>query len=411
MYCSLHRGDDDPGLMRQNIMFPERFSNLPVYPFQRLRALLDAYSPGGKAIHMSLGEPGHPFPSWVVDIIAENSEGFGNYPVNEGTPELLNAARDWLEWRYGVALEAADNFIALNGTREGLYNVMAALCPEEKSGKRPVVLIPNPFYQVYLVAALSVGAKPVFLPATRETGYLPDFGAVPEEILNQTAVVYMCSPSNPQGAVATIEYWTELLGLAEKYDFRIFADECYSEIYRDEQPVGALQAASKMNIDPERVVVFHSLSKRSNLPGLRSGFAAGGSQSVKRMRQLRAYGGSPLPMPLQKAAAKIWAEESHVIRNREHYREKYSMADEVLGDVPGYREPQAGFFLWLPVPNGVAAALKLWRETGVRVLPGEYLSQDVEGLNPGEGYIRVAMVAPKDELANGLVKIKGCLFK
>ena len=392
-------------------MFPERFSNLPVYPFQRLRALLDAYSPGDDAIYMSLGEPRHPFPSWVADIIAENTAGFGNYPANAGTTELLNSIRDWLERRYGVPLEAADNFIALNGTREGLYNVMMVLCPEEKSGKSPVVLMPNPFYQVYLVAALSVRAKPVCLPATRKTGYLPDFGSVSEETLNRAVAAYICSPSNPQGAVATIGYWKVLLELAEKYDFRIFADECYSEIYRDEQPVGILQVASKMSIDPERVVVFHSLSKRSNLPGLRSGFAAGGSQSIKRMKQLREYGGSPLPIPLQKVAAKIWAEENHVIQNRELYREKYDLADEILGDVPGYRGPQAGFFLWLPVPDGEAAALKLWRETGVRVLPGEYLSQDADGLNPGKGYIRAAMVASKNELADGLMKIKGCLFK
>ena len=283
-------------------MFPERFSNLPAYAFPRLRALLDVHEPGGAAMHMTIGEPKHAFPAWVADIIAENAEGFGKYPPNDGTPELLEAIRDWVQRRYGVGLDAGSQIMALNGTREGLYNACMALVPEQKGGDRPVILLPNPFYQVYMIGAISVGADPMMVPATKASGHLPDYTALPAEVLNRVAAAYICSPANPQGAVASRQYWTDLIRLAEQYDFRIFADECYSEIYRGEAPTGALDVAQELGADPERVVVFHSLSKRSNLPGLRSGFVAGGPESLKRIKQLRAYSGAPLPLPLQRAA-------------------------------------------------------------------------------------------------------------
>lgn len=390
-------------------MFPERFSTLPEYAFPRLRALLDVHEAGGEPVHMTIGEPKHAFPAWVTDVIAKHAEGFGRYPVNEGIPELRAEIAAWIARRYGVTVDAEREVMALNGTREGLYNAMMALCPEAKGGARPKVLIPNPFYQVYMVGALSVAAEPVFLNATAETGFLPDFGAVAPEVLDQVAVAYLCSPSNPQGAVAERSYWEQLIGLAEKHDFYIFADECYSEIYRGEAPVGALQVAREMSADPERVVIFHSLSKRSNLPGLRSGFVAGGPKSITRIRQLRNYAGAPLPMPLQHAAAAVWADEAHVIENRAAYGEKYALADDIMADFPGYQGPQAGFFLWLPVEDGEAAALKLWTETGVRVLPGAYLSRDTDGGNPGKHYIRAALVAPKDEMAQGLIRLRDCL--
>ncbi|KZY32673.1 aspartate aminotransferase [Roseovarius sp. HI0049] len=391
-------------------MFPERFSNLPEYAFPRLRALLDSHKPGGEPVHMTIGEPKHPFPAWISDVITEHAHEFGNYPVNEGTPELRQSICDWVNRRYNVPLKPDTQVMALNGTREGLYNAMMALCPEAKNGKWPMVLIPNPFYQVYMVAALSVGAEPVFLPATKESGFLPDFSEVPGDILNQVTVAYLCSPSNPQGAIATREDWAHLIGLAELYDFKIFADECYSEIYRDEPPVGALEVAREMGADPERVLVFHSLSKRSNLPGLRSGFVAGGPESIRRLKQLRAYAGTPLPMPLQRAAERLWADEAHVVENRALYQEKYALADEIMNRVPGYHPPEAGFFLWLPVADGEEAALRLWKKTGVRVLPGAYLSRDTDAGNPGKTYIRAAMVAPKDEMAEGLTRLRDCLY-
>ena len=392
-------------------MFPERFSNLPAYAFPRLRALLDPHAPGGDVLHMTIGEPKHAFPAWVAEVIAEHSAEFNKYPPNEGSPELLQSIATWLQARYGVGVNPAEQIMALNGTREGLYNAAMALCPETLGGKPSVILIPNPFYQVYMVAALSIGAEPIFVPATAESGFLPDYTALPPEVLDRTAIAYLCSPSNPQGAVASRTYWRDLIGLAEKHDFQIFADECYSEIYRDTPPVGGLQMAAEFGADPERVVVFHSLSKRSNLAGLRSGFACGGPRSIAQLKQLRTYSGAPLPLPLQRAATKVWADEAHVIENRALYAEKFEMADEIFAGVPGYNSPEAGFFLWIDVGDGEAAALKLWQDTGVRVLPGAYLSRDVQGANPGKKYIRVALVAPKNEAEQGLIRLRDCLFK
>ncbi|MGB1154528.1 MAG: aminotransferase class I/II-fold pyridoxal phosphate-dependent enzyme [Paracoccaceae bacterium] len=392
-------------------MFPERFSNLPAYAFPRLRALLDPHAPGGHALHMTIGEPKHAFPAWVAEVIAEHSAEFNKYPPNEGSPELLQSIATWLQARYGVGVNPAEQIMALNGTREGLYNAAMALCPETLGGKPSVILIPNPFYQVYMVAALSIGAEPVFVPATAESEFLPDYTALAPEVLDRTAIAYLCSPSNPQGAVASRTYWRDLIGLAEKHDFQIFADECYSEIYRDTPPVGGLQMAVEFGADPERVVVFHSLSKRSNLAGLRSGFASGGPRSIAQLKQLRTYSGAPLPLPLQRAATKVWADEAHVIENRALYAEKFKMADEIFAGVPGYNSPEAGFFLWIDVGDGEAAALKLWQDTGVRVLPGAYLSRDVQGANPGKKYIRVALVAPKNEAEQGLIRLRDCLFK
>lgn len=392
------------------MQYPDRFSDLPAYAFPRLRALLDAHEPGGDVLHMTIGEPKHAFPPWVSDVIAENAGEFGRYPVNEGTPELLTAITDWIARRYGVTRDPQAHVMALNGTREGLYNAAMALCPEQKNGQRPVVLIPNPFYQVYAVAALSVGAEPVFVPALAENGFLPDFAALPADVLDRAAIAYICSPSNPQGAVAGRDYWKDLLALAEKHDFRVFADECYSEIYMADPPPGAIEVAEAEGVDPERLVIFHSLSKRSNLAGLRSGFVASGPENIERIRKLRAYSGAPLPMPLQRVAERVWADEAHVEENRALYREKFEIAAEVFKDVEGVTIPEAGFFLWLPVEDGEAAALKLWKETGVRVLPGAYLGRDVGGANPGAPYIRVALVAPKDQTERGLTLLRDCLY-
>ena len=391
------------------MQFPERFSDLPDYAFPRLRKLLDAHAPGAEPVTMTIGEPQHAFPDWVGAILAQHLDGFGKYPPNEGTPELLAAICGWVDRRYGVAL-TADNIIALNGTREGLYNAAMALCPEKTGGNRSLILMPNPFYQVYAVAALSVGAEPVYVTASAATGHLPDYASLPAETLNRTAIAYICSPANPQGAVASADYWRDLIALAEKHDFRIFADECYSEIWRDAAPVGALQIAHQMGADPERVMVFHSLSKRSNLPGLRSGFAAGGPKSIAAMRTLRNYAGAPLPLPLQRVAEKVWADEAHVTENRAIYQQKYRVADAILGNVPGYAPPPAGFFLWLPVDDGEQAALKLWQQTGVRVLPGSYLGRGTGAENPGHGYIRVAMVAPTQDMQRALTMLRDCIY-
>ncbi|MBW4982551.1 aminotransferase class I/II-fold pyridoxal phosphate-dependent enzyme [Mameliella sp. CS4] len=391
-------------------MFPERFSNLPAYAFPRLRALLDHHDPGGPVLHMSIGEPKHPFPAWITEIIARHAADFGRYPPNEGTAELRAAIAGWLNRRYGVSLDPATQVMNLNGTREGLYNIGMALCPEQKNGQRPAVLMPNPFYQVYMISAISVGAEPIFTPATAETGHLPDYAGLPAEVLDRAALCYICSPANPQGVMADEPYWRGLIGLAEKHDFQIVADECYAELYRGTPPTGALEVAAAMGAHPERVLSLHSLSKRSNLPGLRSGFVAGGPESIARLRQLRAYSGAPVPLPLQHVSEALWTDEAHVRENRALWAQKYALADEILGDVPGYMSPQAGMFVWLPVEDGEAATFKLWTETGVRVLPGAYLSRDTADGNPGQGYIRAALVAPQDETKDGLTRIRDCLF-
>ena len=389
--------------------FPERFSNLPDYAFPRLRKLLDAHAPGGEPIAMTIGEPRHAMPEFVGPILAANLSGFGVYPPNDGTPELLVAISGWIGRRYGVDI-AQDCLMVLNGTREGLFNACIALCPETKNGKKPVVLMPNPFYQVYAVAALTVGAEPVYVPATAATGFLPDYGSLPAELLDRVALAYICSPANPQGAVASKEYLADLLALADRHDFRVLADECYSEIWCEAPPPGLLQVAQAQGADPERALVFHSLSKRSNLPGLRSGFVAAGPECMKRLRQLRSFAGAPLPLPLQRVAEAVWADEAHVDESRALYQQKFRDADQVFAGLQGYQAPGGGFFLWLPVEDGEQAALKLWRETGVRVLPGAYLSREVGGDNPGKGYIRVALVAPQEETYRGLTMLRDCIY-
>lgn len=391
------------------MQFPERFSSLPDYAFPRLRKLLDPHKPGAEPISMTIGEPRHPMPDFVAQVMAENVAGFGVYPPNDGTPELLASISGWLARRYGVTL-GEDRLMVLNGTREGLFNAAVALCPEVKGGKRPVVLMPNPFYQVYAVAALAMGAEPVYVPATAATGFLPDYAALPRDVLDRVAIAYLCSPANPQGAIASRGYLADLLNLAQTHDFRVFCDECYSEIWREAPPPGALEVASEIGADAERIFVFHSLSKRSNLPGLRSGFVAGGAQGIARIRQLRAFAGAPLPLPVQRVSERAWSDEAHVAANLALYQEKFRIADEVFAGVQGFSNPEGGFFLWLPVEDGEEAAQKLWTQAGVRVLPGAYLSREAGGQNPGKGYIRVAMVAPRDEMQRGLIRLRDCIY-
>lgn len=387
-------------------MFPTRFDALPTATWPRLRALLDVHPAGGDVINMTIGEPKHKFPEWVGPKMAEAMHHLNSYPDNNGIPELREAITGFLNRRYGVVMDADAQVMALNGTREGLFNAVVALCPTGTN-----VLIPNPFYQVYTVAAMAVGAKSIYLPCTADTGFLPDLDALSPEVLQNTSAFFLCSPSNPQGAVASVEYWTHLLNLAEQYNFKIFADECYSEIYRDVPPPGGLEVAATIGADPERVVAFHSLSKRSNLPGLRSGFVASGPENIKRIKQLRAYAGCPIPGPIQHVSAAVWADEDHVVANRQLYCGKFTAADHIFARINSYQSPEAGFFLWLPVDDDEVAAVNLWTKTGVRVLPGSYLGQSANEHNPGSGFIRVALVAPKDETQRGLTIIRDCLYE
>jgi aspartate/methionine/tyrosine aminotransferase len=392
------------------MQFPARFSDLPEYAFPRLRRLLDGIPPGGPELAMTIGEPKHALPALVADTIAAHAREFALYPPNDGTPELRAAIAAWIARRHGVTLDADAQVMPLNGTREGLFNAALALSPEARNGQRPAVLVPNPFYQAYGAGALAAGAELVPVAATAETGFLPDFAALPRALLDRVTLCYLCSPANPQGAVADDGYLARLIALAERHDFRLLADECYSEIYPDAPPPGALAAAQAARADPERVTIFQSLSKRSNAPGLRSGFAAGGPRTIAALRQLRAYGGAPLPLPIQRASTALWNDETHVRASRALYRDKFALADRILGNIPGYRAPQGGFFLWLRVGDGEQAALRLWRETGVRVLPGAYLGRaTADAPNPGDPYIRVALVAAPEEIERGLTAIRETL--
>jgi aspartate/methionine/tyrosine aminotransferase len=390
--------------------FPKRFSELPPYAFPRLRSLLDGIKPGKKPIDMTIGNPMHQFPSWVSSILSENVRHYRGYPPNDGTIGIRTSISEWLNYRYQVNYNAEDQIFPLNGTREGLFNAALALCPEKKNGNQSVILIPNPFYQVYSVAAHAANTKPIYVTASRENGFLPNYSALSSEILDQTVAAYICSPSNPQGSIASMDYWKELLLLSEQYDFRIFSDECYSEIYRSSPPVGILTVAKDLGISNERVVLFNSLSKRSNLAGLRSGFAASGPKNIAALKTLRNYGGAPLSLPVQKVSEKVWKDEVHVIKNRKLYQEKLNLADKIFSENEDYLSPEAGFFLWFKVNDGEQATKVLWKEFGVKVLPGEYLGREEKGLNPGKNFVRIALVAPLEEMEDGLKRVRSCFY-
>lgn len=384
---------------------PERFSNLPDYAFPRLRKLLDGLAPGAAPLRMDIGEPREPVPPFVAETIAAHAPDWGRYPPNEGSVPLREAISGWLMRRFGAHVDPEREVLALNGTREGLFAAALALCPERKGGAQAAVLMPNPFYQVYAAAARAAGAEPVFLPATEETGFLPDLEAIPPALLDRAALFYLCSPANPQGAIADEAYLARLIDMAQAHDFRLIADECYSEIWRLRPPPGALGVAQARGADPESVLAFHSLSKRSGVPGLRAGFVAGGPGAIAELRKLRAYGGAPLPLPIQAAATRLWSDEAHVKAGLARWQAKFRLADARLSGHPGYAAPEGGFFLWLKVGDGEAFARRLWQERGVRVLPGAYLATDAGGGNPGAAHVRVALVAHGEELETGLAAL------
>ncbi len=385
------------------MQYPERFSALLGYPFPRLRALLQDIPAGGDPLYMSLGEPKHAFPDFVMDEITKHQKAFNNYPKNNGEPPLIDAIMGYLSRRFGIEDIDAGNLTPLNGTREGLYLAALALLPERKNGKKPILLAPNPFYQVYMMGAKTLGIETQFINATAENDFLPDFENVPSSTLDQTCAVFLCSPSNPQGAVADDQYLKNLIGLAEKHDFLIFADECYSELYYGDAPNSAFKIAQDMGADTNRIVAFHSLSKRSNLPGLRSGFAIAGKDTMAKFQQLRSYAGAPVATPIQLASAALWADEPHVEANRAQYAEKMDDVAEILGK---QYVPDGGFFLWLPVEDGEKVTLDLWKTHGIEVLPGGYLAADTAQGNPGKNYIRVALVADRALTKPALTKIK-----
>jgi len=382
-------------------------------PFVRLRELLADIAPGKPAISMAVGEPQHPIPDFVGPIVAAHVAEFGRYPMNKGLDAFGEAVAKWLNRRYALErpVDPATEVLVLSGTREGLF--LAALAAKrwvKPRPGRPAVLIPNPFYAAYAAGAIAADCEPVYLPATSATGFLPDLDALNENLLARTVAFYLASPSNPQGAVADRAYLSRLAALARRYGFLVFCDECYCEIYSDRPPPGMLQAAAP---DFANAVVFHSLSKRSSLPGLRVGFAAGDRRFLAAYLELRNVAAPQVAIPMQHVAIAAYGDETHVDANRRLYREKFDLADQIIGDRYGYRRPAGGFFLWLDVAaqgGSEAATLALWREAGVRVVPGRYLAREqADGSNPGTDYIRVAMVQNKEITAEGLHRLVAVL--
>jgi N-succinyldiaminopimelate aminotransferase len=387
-----------------------RVQSLSDYPFDRLRALLADLSPAAslEPLMLSVGEPRHPPPPLVARVLSEHAGDWNRYPPVEGTAPFREAVVRWLDRRYGLPtgfLDPDRHVLPAAGTREALY-LVAQVAVEQGRSPVPVVLIPNPFYQVYVGAAVMQGAEPVFLPATRETGFLPDLGALSSALLDRTALFYLCSPGNPQGAVAPIALLQAAIELARRYGFLLAVDECYAEIYDRSPPPGALEAAARLSDTPANVIVFHSLSKRSSVPGLRSGFVAGDEAVIAAFRRLRAFAGATVPLPVLAASAALWSDEDHVEANRALYRAKFDRAERRLAGRFGFYRPAGGFFLWLDVADGEAAARRLWHQQAVRTLPGAYLARDggVRG-NPGHPYIRIAMIDDLSRTEEALSRI------
>ncbi|MBN9553501.1 MAG: aminotransferase class I/II-fold pyridoxal phosphate-dependent enzyme [Alphaproteobacteria bacterium] len=388
-------------------------TDLPPGPFARLATLLGDEKPGKPPINLSIGDPSGTVPDFIAEALRKEAARFGNYPAIIGTEDWREAAAGWLNRRFelGEAIRPDSHVLPLNGTREGLFSTLFPLLPRTKAGTKPMVGMPNPFYQVYAAAALGTGAEPLYVPATARSGFLPDYAGLPEDALRRLAAVYICSPSNPEGATADECYWEKLFDLADRHDFIVLADECYADIYFGAPPVSALTARFKQHGDFRRLLTFHSLSKRSGLPGLRSGMVAGDPDLIARARAFRNVAGPQMPGPIQAASAAAWRDEAHVAANRAAYAQKMALAERVLGN--RVRAPAGGFFLWLPTPNGEETALGLWREEGVKVLPGAYMGREIEAgktqSNPGFSYVRIALVSDLSTIMTALERVNNFL--
>ena len=387
---------------------------LQPYPFEKLRALMSGVTPpaGLDHIPLSIGEPRHPTPAFVTEAVLAHLHGLSSYPLTRGSATLRQAIAGWLERRFGLgegALDPERQVLPVNGTREALFAFAQAVVDAGRPGA--AVLMPNPFYQIYEGAALLAGAEPVYLNCGDDG--LPDFDAVPAETWARCQLLYLCSPHNPTGAVVPEATLRKLMALADEHDFIIAADECYSEIYFDEDrpPVGLLEAAARAGrSDFRRCVVFHSLSKRSNAPGLRSGFVAGDAEVLQAFFAYRTYHGCAMPEHHQAASRLAWGDEDHVRQNRAEYRAKFDAVLEILGDVLEVQRPEAGFYLWPRTPGDDAEfARELYRQQNVTVLPGSFLSRTVNGENPGAGRVRMALVAPLDECVDAARRIRSFL--
>jgi N-succinyldiaminopimelate aminotransferase len=392
-----------------------RLASLQRYPFERLATLIQGITPPANKppIKLSMGEPQHAAPAFVLEALTQNLKGLSNYPTTKGSPALRKAIADWATKRFKLdkmKLDLERHVLPVAGTREALFSIAQAVIDRRSHAEQPVVIAPNPFYQIYEGAALLAGARPFFLNTTEENGYRMDFAKVPDEVWEQVQMIYICSPGNPTGAVMTHKDLAMLLGIAEEHDFLICSDECYSEIYFDEAkpPVGLLQVANDLGLeDYRRCLVFHSLSKRSNLPGLRSGFVAGDAEVIAEYFQYRTYQGCALPPPTQAASVSAWGNEAHVAENRALYRKKFDAVLEILKPVLDVKKPEAGFYLWPKLPiNDETFTRELYARENVLTLPGSYLSRQAQGTNPGANRVRLALVAGLDECIEAAKRIR-----
>jgi len=387
-------------------------SRLQPYPFERLKKLFASVTPNPtlRPISLGIGEPKHATPAFVVDAMHQSAlaqpSGLAGYPATAGEPALRKACADWMQRRYGLSLDAVTQVLPVNGSREALFAfAQVVLDPAERDA---VVVCPNPFYQIYEGAALLGGATPYYAPSDPARNFGVDWDTVPQEVWAKTRLLFVCSPGNPTGAVMPLDEWAKLFELSDRYGFVIASDECYSEIYfRDDAPLGGLEAAAKLGrTDFKNLVMFTSLSKRSNVPGMRSGFVAGDAALIKAFLLYRTYHGSAMSPVVQAASVAAWNDEAHVVDNRNQYRAKFAQVTPVLADVLDVHLPDASFYLWAAVPSawagdGLSAderfARELLAQYNVTVLPGSYLAREAQGFNPGAGRIRMALVAETEE--------------
>ncbi len=386
---------------------------LKPYPFEKLAALKQGQTPPPELAHiaLSVGEPKHAAPQIVIDALINAIRQLEQYPATKGIPALREAICDWLAQRFALRpnlLDPDQHVLPVNGTREALFSFTQAVVDRSTN---PLVISPNPFYQIYEGAAYLAGAKPYFIPCYADNDFIPEFDNVAPAVWQQCQLLFLCSPGNPTGAVIDVPTLQKLIQLADKHDFIIAADECYSEIYSDEAspPAGLLQACAAMGRDNfARCVVFHSLSKRSNLPSLRSGFVAGDATILHQFLRYRTYHGCSMSLPSQIASTTAWQDEGHVRKNRAAYNEKFSAVLAILGDVLNLQKPDAGFYLWPETPiSDTAFAQQLFQQKNITVLPGSYLSRDIAGNNPGKNRVRMALVAPVEQCTEAASRIKG----
>ena len=385
------------------------------YPFEKLRQLFAGVTPNAAfdPISLGIGEPKHPTPAFIQKALTHSVQGLANYPTTHGSDALRAALASWIAHRYGVALDGATQVLPVNGSREALFGI--AHCVVDASKADALVLCPNPFYQIYEGAAYLAGAQPYFVNSDPMRNFGCDYGSVPDEVWARVQLMYICSPGNPTGATLTLDDWQQVFALADRHGFVIAADECYSEIYHGSTaPLGALEAAHALGRSGgdnpyANLVVFSSLSKRSNVPGMRSGFVAGSPEIIKKFLLYRTYCGGAMSPPVQMASIAAWGDEAHVVNNRDKYREKFSLVTPMLSDVIDVGLPDAGFYLWADVSatglTDTEFAQRLYAEYNVTVLPGSYLARDAHGVNPGRGRIRMALVAEVDECLEAAQRI------